>query len=120
MAGGKESPRQKMIGMMYLVLTALLALQVSNAVLEKFAIINGALEELARQTDLKNADELKRIQEALTTSKTQQVQDAAANAVKVRALTGKTIAEMATLKKFFLETSGAGGIDGKFINDHSS
>ena len=36
MAGGKETPRQKMIGMMYLVLTALLALQVSNAVLEKF------------------------------------------------------------------------------------
>ena len=26
MAGGKETPRQKMIGMMYLVLTALLAL----------------------------------------------------------------------------------------------
>ena len=32
-----------MIGMMYLVLTALLALQVSNAVLEKFAIVNDAL-----------------------------------------------------------------------------
>jgi hypothetical protein len=46
MAGGKETPRQKMIGMMYLVLTALLALQVSNAVLEKFAIIYETLEEL--------------------------------------------------------------------------
>jgi gliding motility-associated protein GldM len=42
MAGGKETPRQKMIGMMYLVLTALLALQVSNAVLEKFALIKDA------------------------------------------------------------------------------
>jgi hypothetical protein len=51
MAGGKETPRQKMIGMMYLVLTALLALQVSNAVLEKFAIVNDALEELASQTN---------------------------------------------------------------------
>ena len=29
MAGGKETPRQKMISMMYLVLTALLALNVS-------------------------------------------------------------------------------------------
>ena len=46
MAGGKETPRQKMIGMMYLVLTALLALQVSNAVLEKFAIINETLTTL--------------------------------------------------------------------------
>jgi hypothetical protein len=46
MASGKETPRQKMIGMMYLVLTALLALQVSNAVLEKFAIINETLTTL--------------------------------------------------------------------------
>jgi hypothetical protein len=46
MAGKKETPRQKMIGMMYLVLTALLALQVSNAVLEKFAIINVTLNGL--------------------------------------------------------------------------
>jgi len=39
MAGGKETPRQKMIGMMYLVLTALLALNVSKQVLEAFAAI---------------------------------------------------------------------------------
>jgi len=45
MAGGaKESPRQRMIGMMYLVLTALLALQVSNAVLEKFVFIDLSLQ----------------------------------------------------------------------------
>ena len=37
--GGKQSARDKMIGMMYLVLTALLALQVSNSVLEKFIFI---------------------------------------------------------------------------------
>ena len=44
MAGGaKETPRQRMIGMMYLVLTALLALQVSNAVLEKFIFIDESL-----------------------------------------------------------------------------
>ncbi|TAH17645.1 MAG: gliding motility protein GldM [Cytophagales bacterium] len=44
MAGGKETPRQKMVGMMYLVLTALLALQVSNAVLEKFVFIDESLQ----------------------------------------------------------------------------
>jgi len=53
MAGGNETPRQKMIGMMYLVLTALLALQVSSAVLEKFAIINVTLEGLRSETDAK-------------------------------------------------------------------
>ena len=54
MAGGKETPRQKMIGMMYLVLTALLALQVSNAVLEKFAIINETLTNLITEGDKKS------------------------------------------------------------------
>ena len=39
MAGGKETPRQKMIGMMYLVLTALLALNVSKSVLDAFVAI---------------------------------------------------------------------------------
>lgn len=43
MAGGKETPRQKMIGMMYLVLTALLALQVNSAILLKFRTLDEAL-----------------------------------------------------------------------------
>lgn len=44
MAGIKETPRQKMIGMMYLVLTALLALQVSSAVIFKFQTLNKSIE----------------------------------------------------------------------------
>lgn len=44
MSGGKETPRQKMIGMMYLVLTALLALNVSVDVLDAFGKVNDGLE----------------------------------------------------------------------------
>jgi len=40
MAGGKLSPRQQMINMMYLVLTALLALNVSKEILDSFVTIN--------------------------------------------------------------------------------
>jgi gliding motility-associated protein GldM len=120
MAGGKQSPRDKMIGMMYLVLTALLALQVSNAVLEKFATINVALEELASQTNAKNAEELTRIADASKTSKSDTVQLAYANAQKIRDLTKATIAKTAAVKKDFLDISGTDKIDGKFINDHSS
>lgn len=40
MAGHKETPRQKMIGMMYLVLTAMLALNVSKDVLNAFSVVN--------------------------------------------------------------------------------
>jgi len=43
MAGFKETPRQKMIGMMYLVLTAMLALNVSKEILEAFRIVNESL-----------------------------------------------------------------------------
>ena len=41
--GGKETPRQKMIGMMYLVLTAMLALNVSKSVLDAFVLIDDGL-----------------------------------------------------------------------------
>lgn len=44
MSGAKETPRQKMIGMMYLVLTALLALNVSVEVLDAFTTVNEGLE----------------------------------------------------------------------------
>jgi gliding motility-associated protein GldM len=45
MAGGKETPRQKMIGMMYLVLTALLALNVSKEIINAFAKLDMKLME---------------------------------------------------------------------------
>jgi gliding motility-associated protein GldM len=44
MAGYKETPRQKMIGMMYLVLTALLALNVSVEILNAFLVVNKSME----------------------------------------------------------------------------
>ena len=43
MAHPKETPRQKMIGMMYLVLLALLALNVSRDVLEAFVLVDESL-----------------------------------------------------------------------------
>lgn len=48
MAGAKETPRQKMIGMMYLVLTALLALNVSKSILDAFV----AIEENIQKSNL--------------------------------------------------------------------
>ena len=44
MASAKDTPRQKMIGMMYLVLTCLLALNVSKDILDAFVIVNKGLE----------------------------------------------------------------------------
>jgi len=44
MAAGKLTPRQKMINMMYLVLTALLALNVSKEIINAFVTVNESLE----------------------------------------------------------------------------
>lgn len=44
MAAYKETPRQKMIAMMYLVLTALLALNVSKQMLDAFIVVNESME----------------------------------------------------------------------------
>ena len=56
MAGGKETPRQKMIGMMYLVLTALLALNVSKQIVSAFITINDKLEASNKIIDNKSGD----------------------------------------------------------------
>ena len=58
MAGGKETPRQKMIGMMYLVLTALLALNVSKSILDAFVAIEENMQK-ANLTELFRGDEKK-------------------------------------------------------------
>jgi len=65
MSSGKETPRQRMIGMMYLVLTALLALQVSSAVIEKFYALNESIETGVINAALYNGDRLLEIQKAV-------------------------------------------------------
>lgn len=69
MAGGKETPRQKMIGMMYLVLTAMLALNVSKDILRAFV----AIEENIQKANLVQVDRgngfIGDVRSELTTSK---------------------------------------------------
>ena len=45
MAGGKLSPRQKMVNLMYLVFIAMLALNMSKEVLSAFGILNNKIVE---------------------------------------------------------------------------
>jgi len=55
MASGKETTRQKMIGMMYLVLTAILALNVSKEILNAFVVVNESLGKTSTTLEAKNA-----------------------------------------------------------------
>jgi gliding motility-associated protein GldM len=79
MAKAKETPRQKMIGMMYLVLTAMLALNVSVQVLDAFKIIDEGLEKTLKTVVNKNNDIYNEFQKAyaLNESKTAKWMDLA-------------------------------------------
>ena len=58
MGGAKncpETPRQKMIGMMYLVLTAMLALNVSTDILNGFTLVDKSLHASIAAADTRNA-----------------------------------------------------------------
>ncbi|MGZ3931498.1 MAG: gliding motility protein GldM, partial [Bacteroidia bacterium] len=69
MAGSKETPRQKMVGMMYLVLTCLLALNVSKDILKGFVTVNESLEKTNRSMQQSNEELLKAFEAAAHDSK---------------------------------------------------
>ncbi|RLD42023.1 MAG: hypothetical protein DRI86_12380 [Bacteroidetes bacterium] len=54
MSGGKETPRQKMIGMMYLFYTALLALNISSDILNAFILVNDSMVQTNTNFGSKN------------------------------------------------------------------
>ena len=62
MAGGKVSPRQKMINMMYLVLTALLALNVTKEILLAFTVIDNSLKKSTANIDVKTVQMVSQLQ----------------------------------------------------------
>ncbi len=53
MAGGKQTPRQKLIGLMYLIFLALMALNVSVEVLDSFPLIDRGIQETNQNFEMK-------------------------------------------------------------------
>ena len=67
MAGG-DSPRQKMINMMYIVLIAMLALNVDTKVLKKFIMINDSFESTNSEKVIDNSRKIESIKAAVEDS----------------------------------------------------
>lgn len=107
MAGGKETPRQKMIGMMYLVLTALLALNVSSTVLDKFAFINESLERANAESSGRNSRTIEGMKQAAK-DKGNRSDDlkVVAGAEDLRAKTLEVISQLEEYKNTFVEITG--------------
>ncbi|WP_215224311.1 type IX secretion system motor protein PorM/GldM [Echinicola shivajiensis] len=117
MAGGKETPRQKMIGMMYLVLTALLALQVSNQILQKFILLNDGLERTSKNYIQKNEFTVSSIQSTVEQqgNNAKDVPKVAA-AQEVREKTAEVFAYLESLKQDLITSSNALNDEGQFQN----
>jgi gliding motility-associated protein GldM len=98
MAGGKESPRQKMIGMMYLVLLAMLALNVSKDILEAFVVINDSLESTTAGMEEKSVSTMQQFQQQLALDQ-QKVAPFFTKANKVKQHADSTVAYLDQVKK---------------------
>lgn len=87
-----KEPRQKMINLMYLVLTALLALNVSAEILNAFKTVNSSLTAASSTLDKKNVNIFDNFKRALDDASTH---DRAAiwapNAQKAKALADQLI-----------------------------
>ena len=111
MAGAKETPRQKMIGMMYLVLTAMLALQVSSALLEKFILLNSSLETSTGSANRINQSTLDNIKATVDKSGNRAADVAVVKqAEEVRTMTAGIVNELETVKQQLITEAG-GGLD---------
>ncbi len=109
MAGGKETPRQKMIGMMYLVLMAMLALQVSSAIIEKFILLNNSLELSSGAANKLNQETVLKIKAAVEKSGNRAADVAVMKqADEVRKNTVAIISELNALKQEIIKTAGGG------------
>lgn len=104
MGHGKETPRQKMIGMMYLVLTALLALNVSAEVLNAFILIDNSLRATTENTMDKNKDLITKFAEAMKLNpvKTKEWKE---KADKVSVEANKLFVNIDSLKYLIVRTS---------------
>jgi gliding motility-associated protein GldM len=104
MAGNKLSPRQKMIGMMYLVLTALLALNVSKEIINAFVTIDDALNTTVSNISGKNAQAYTSFDREMKSDpvKTKPFYD---KALAVKKLSDDMTQYLATIKDTLLRTS---------------
>ena len=116
MAGAKETPRQKMIGMMYLVLTAMLALNVDSAVLERFELINGTLEHQIENNSKRNGTTVKSIAAAVEEKGNRKDDMVVLNkAQEVRDKTNEIVSYMNQLKTEIVEFTGGVDDEGKLV-----
>ncbi|MPQ48062.1 gliding motility protein GldM [Marinifilum sp. N1E240] len=112
----KETPRQKMIGMMYLFLTAMLAINVSNEVLDAFTIIDNGLSKTIETFEEKTKATYTKFDMALQANE-RKVRESWEQAQKIRVQSDSLYAYMQELKERIVEKADGPEYD---LNDIKS
>ena len=97
MAGGKLTPRQKMVNLMYLVFIAMLAMNMSKEVLSAFGLMNEKFESANKSSEESNASMLTSLDQKAAEAKGEFVK-ASETAHKVEGITKDFYAYIGTLK----------------------
>ena len=113
-----KEPRQKMINMMYLVLTALLALNVSAEILNAFKTVNSSLTAASSTLDKKNSNIFSAFKSALNDPSTH---DRATQwnpiALKAQAIANQMIVNIEALKQRILQAADYDPKDSTYKED---
>ena len=106
MAGAKETTRQKMINIMYLVLLAMLALNVSDSILDAFRTITNSLETSKNNVNLSTDQMFSAFEATKLKEQPERAKPIYDKAKQARALAGELDTYIAALKKEFEEQGG--------------
>jgi gliding motility-associated protein GldM len=122
MAGGKLSPRQKMINLMYLIFIAMLALNMSKEVLQAFGLMDEKLTASNVAADLRNTNSYSNLANKATEQK-EKYGDEAIKADKIKELSQDLFVYIDSLKSQMKATvkdpKDYTTMDkGKFLDDH--
>ncbi len=109
-----KEPRQKMINMMYLVLTALLALNVSSEILNAFKVVNHSISTSNDVISSKNQATYNQFKKDLEDPQTKAKAELwAPKAEQVQKLSSELFSYIETLKTDLKKESGLKQVDGK-------
>ncbi|WP_081485204.1 type IX secretion system motor protein PorM/GldM [Marinilabilia salmonicolor] len=106
MSGGNcpETPRQKMIGMMYLFLTAMLALNVSGELLQAFQLVDSSIRKTIETMENKNSLLYSDFESAYATNE-KKVSDQYHNALEVKTEADSLFKHIQDLKTLIVQTA---------------
>lgn len=109
MAGNKETPRQRMIGILYLVLLGLVALNVSDSILDAFKNLGNSLNTSTQNTQAGIDNMFLAFRETKLKENPERAQPILAKAEQAQALVSKLTSKVTELNT--LLTGEGGGLD---------